>query len=116
MEHQIVPTILFIPTDTHVYAKYSTQESGEGWLQIRGQQIERQEIIEQSMAQLSNELQIALVSLYPVFDTQARSGRLLYDPMDSHWNSEGREVAARYMAESLISAELTGKEISKTSN
>ena len=101
VEHQIVPTILFIPTDTHIYAKYSTLESGQNWLQLREDQINRKEIIEQSMAQLSDELQIALVSLCPVFDTQARSGRLVYDPLDTHWNSEGREVAASHVANLL---------------
>jgi len=104
IQHQITPLVLFIPTDTHVYAQYSTPESGQNWLRIRDEQIAQQEIIEQATIKLACELNVALIDLCPVFKAAVNEGKLLYDPLDTHWNSEGREVAGRHVAEFLLKA------------
>jgi hypothetical protein len=113
IQHQITPLILFIPTDTHVYAEYSTLESGQNWLKIRDEQIAQKENIEQAMIKLSGDLNLTLLSLCPVFEATAREGKLLYDPLDTHWNSEGREVAARHVAEFLLKAASPGKKLAR---
>ena len=38
-ENDITPLVVFIPSTAHIYAEYSTHESGANWLSIRDQQI-----------------------------------------------------------------------------
>jgi SGNH hydrolase-like domain, acetyltransferase AlgX len=35
-----------------------------------------------------------LIDLSPAFEAAASDGKMLYYPLDTHWNSEGREIAA----------------------
>ena len=42
-----------------------------------------------------------MLSLTPVFKAKAAGGMRLYYPLDAHWNSTGREVAAEFVAEEL---------------
>jgi PAS domain S-box-containing protein len=46
-------------------------------------------------------LGVELISLYPAFKQAAQQGKLLYYPLDSHWNEEGRALAANVTAEAL---------------
>jgi hypothetical protein len=55
------------------------------------------------MRQVVEELDIEIMSLTPVLEQAARQGKLLYYPLDPHWNPEGTEVAAKYVAETLKS-------------
>jgi SGNH hydrolase-like domain, acetyltransferase AlgX len=50
---------------------------------------------------LAKQLNIPFIDLCPVFEASARDGKLLYYPFDTHWNSEGREVAAAFVAKTL---------------
>jgi hypothetical protein len=49
---------------------------------------------------------MSLVDLSPFFEAAARRGKMLYYPMDTHWNSDGREVAAATIAKILTSTTL----------
>jgi hypothetical protein len=92
---------MYIPTGAHIYAPYSTDQSGKNWLQIRDQQIGAIMNTEEAITRLARELKIELISLTPIFETGARQGKLLYYQLDPHWNSEGRELAASFLADYL---------------
>jgi hypothetical protein len=100
-ENHIVPILVFIPTKAHIYAEHTTLASGNNWIKIRDQQIAAKDHVEAAMRVLSREIGIELVSLTPVFEDAARKGKFLYYPFDSHWNSEGRQIAANVLAEVL---------------
>ena len=42
-----------------------------------------------------------MISLRPAFEQAARQGKLVYYPLDMHWNEEGRKIAASVTAEAL---------------
>ena len=60
VEHAIVPALLFIPTSAHIYAEYSTDQSGTNWLEIRGEQIRAKRNLENAIVGLSDELGISI--------------------------------------------------------
>jgi len=99
--HEFVPIIVFIPLATEIYAKYSTQESGENWLKVRESQIASTGNNERAARALAKKFDIPLIDLTPTFEEAAQQGVLLYYPMDSHWNEKGREVAAEVTARAL---------------
>jgi hypothetical protein len=100
--------LMYIPAAAHIYAQYSTEQSGEHWLKIRDQQIAAKNNTESAFKQIANELNIDLISLTPVLEEAAQHGELLYYPLDPHWNAEGTELAASFVAESLKSKYLSG--------
>jgi len=93
--------VLYIPTKAHIYAKYTTEKSGEPWLKIKHKQIAAQGWLEQSVSQLCAKIQVRWVSLTPAFEEAARNGELLFYPFDTHWNTEGRQLAAEVVASQL---------------
>jgi hypothetical protein len=95
--------VMYVPAAANVYAQYSTKQSGDNWLQIREQQIQAKTNTEEAMRQVVQELNIELISLSPVLEAAAQQGKLLYYPLDPHWNAEGTEIAASYIAETLKS-------------
>lgn len=99
--NNILPIILYIPVATHIYAEYSTEESGKNWLKIRRYAINAKANTENAVVHLARELDIELISLTPAFESAAKEGRLLYYPLDTHWNSEGRAIAAAFVAQRL---------------
>jgi len=101
IENHIAPIVVYIPIAAHIYAEYSTSESGTNWLKIRGEQIAAKANMENAMTHLVQELRIAFIDLVPAFEAAAQDGKLLYYPFDTHWNSEGRAVAAAYVADIL---------------
>jgi hypothetical protein len=46
--------------------------------------------------------------LTPVFGRAAEEGKLVYYTLDEHWNAEGREIAARFLAQTLRAKYLDG--------
>lgn len=96
--HGIAPLIVYIPTAAHVYAEYSTPESGSQWLRIRERQIVARKNLEQAFETAVAAAGLPFVSLAPVFERAAAHGRMLYYPLDAHWNEEGREIAAEHLA------------------
>ena len=101
VRHGITPILMDIPTKTRIYARYSTERSGKNWLRMRDEQIVAKTNIEKAIALLAAELEIELISLTPAFDAAVGSGSLLYYPLDTHWTSEARELAAQLVAERL---------------
>jgi SGNH hydrolase-like domain, acetyltransferase AlgX len=106
LENHITPIIVYIPMAAHIYAQYSTEESGANWLAIRDEQILAKANAVGAMITLCDELRLSLVDLSPSFEAAARQGKMLYYPMDTHWNSDGREVAAAAIAKVLTSTPL----------
>ncbi len=102
-ENGIVPVVLYIPMAASIYAEFSTAESGENWRRIQHQQAARTRNQENAMLTLCREVGMELVNLGIVFRRAAREGNMVYEPIDTHWNSEGREVAAGFAAETLKS-------------
>ena len=102
-EHGIVPIVLFIPTAAHIYAEYSTDQSGANWLKIRDQQIGAKANLETAIARLSGDLGIEYMSLTPAFESAARNGLQLFDSFSVHMTSRGTEVAGAYVARVLQS-------------
>ena len=101
--NKIIPMIMFIPSADHIYAEYSTQQSGRSWLKIRPEQIAAKANVEQAISTLAHALGIEFVSLSVVFESAAKNGKMLYYPLSTHWNSEGMEVAAVFVAGMLKS-------------
>lgn len=101
LSHAIAPILLYIPTPGHIYATYSTAESGESWLRDREQQILVRDRARAAMLRLVREIDLRLLDLTPPFSAAAARGALLYHTFDAHWNSVGREVAAEYIAAAL---------------
>ena len=97
-KHHIAPLILYIPTAAHIYAEYSAPESGRNWLRIREGQIAARKNVETAIQSLVEDTGLPFLSLAPLFESAAARGRMLYYPLDAHWNAEGREVAAQYLA------------------
>src|SRR5262249_39340954 len=96
-QNAIKPIIMYIPSTAHIYAQYSTEESGENWLKIRRQEVAAKANMEDAMVRVSNELHIKLARLTPVFEAAAREGKMLYYPFDTNWNQTGREFVSTFM-------------------
>ena len=101
LANRLVPIVLYVPTITSIYAEYATNESGEYWLRFRRDQIARKTIIQGAMISLADELGFKFIDLTMPFEAAAAAGKLLYQRFDTHWNSEGKAVAAEYVAKNL---------------
>jgi len=106
-KNEISLIVMYIPAAAHVYAQYSTIQSGENWRRIREQQIQAKTNTEEAMNQMAKELDVDLISLTPILEEAASRGKLLYYPLDPHWNVEGTELAASYVAQNLKSRYLS---------
>ena len=60
---------------------------------------------------LAASVDVRLVSLTPVFKARAADGVQLYYPLDTHWNSAGRETAATFVAAELGKAMHGGRRL-----
>lgn len=97
----ITPLILYIPTALQVYASYTSQASGGQWLAVRDRQIAVRHNTELAIKVVADESGVELISLTPVFEHAAEEGKMVYYALDAHWNAEGREIAARFVADVL---------------
>ena len=97
----IEPLLVFIPTKAHIDAPYTTEESGEWWLAVKQGQISRRGLLEQAVSEICAEIPLRCLRLTPAFENAAREGELLYYPFDTHWNSEGRQLAAEIVSSEL---------------
>jgi hypothetical protein len=102
-KNEIKPLILYIPTATRIYAKYTTEQSGANWLSIRDKYLAASDNSEQVVAGISQRVGVEFLSLTPIFSAAAKKGRLIYHQLDSHWNSEGAELAAAHVVNILKS-------------
>jgi hypothetical protein len=71
------------------------------WRDIREGQIAVRQNTEAAVRLTVEQAGLKFVSLSPVFAKVAAEGRMLYYPLDAHWNVEGREVAAQFVADIL---------------
>jgi hypothetical protein len=99
--NRISPLVLYIPTALQVYASYTTQASGAQWLAVRDRQIALRRNTELAIKVVADEGGVDLISLTPVFERAAAEGKMVYYALDAHWNAEGREIAARFVADVL---------------
>jgi hypothetical protein len=106
--HGIVPLVLYIPTASQIYAEYSSPASGSQWLDIRERQIAARQNTESAVRTAVEEAGLGFVSLSPLFKDAAAEGKMLYYPLDAHWNAEGRELAAQFIA-GILQTKLTTK-------
>jgi hypothetical protein len=99
--NRITPLVLYIPTALQVYAPYTTQASGAQWLAVRDRQIVVRRNTELAIKVLADENGLDVISFTPVFERAAAEGKMVYYALDAHWNAEGREIAARFVADVL---------------
>jgi hypothetical protein len=104
----IMPMVLYIPTAVQIYAPYSTKASGVNWLKEVKTQIAVRRNTEAAVSALARGAGVDFFSLTPVFGGAAAQGKMVYYPLDAHWNAEGREIAASFMAQTLQSKYLDG--------
>ena len=112
-ENQIVPLLLYIPAVTEIYSQYITPQSGKNWLRLRESLIATQRADEEAARRLAANVGIEMISLRPAFEQAARQGKLVYYPLDMHWNEEGRKIAASVTAEALRALPSEEREITK---
>jgi hypothetical protein len=103
--HGIVPVVVFIPNKIEVYGAHSTDQSGSRFLAKMGQQRQFEDSSHDAFVALAEDSALPVVDLIPAFRSAAADGRLLYYPFDTHWNPEGRQLAAHILAESLTRLE-----------
>lgn len=99
--NRITPLVLYIPTALQVYATYTTQASGAQWLAVRDRQIAVRQNTETAIKIVADESGLDFISFTPVFERAAAEGKMVYYALDAHWNAEGREIAARFVADVL---------------
>lgn len=102
-ENGITPMILYVPTAAHIYARHSTATSGWNWLRMRDEQIAASDHTENAVKRLARESNIDFISLSPVFRLAAKNGKMVYYPLDAHWNSQGIDIASQFVADLLKS-------------
>jgi hypothetical protein len=95
--------ILNIPRSATIYAQYSTAKSGKDWRASMAAEIARAKNTESALLSLAKELNIEVINLREVYEPAAKEGRVVYEQIDTHWNLEGRELAAESVATRLTS-------------
>ena len=101
VEHNITPSILFVPTASHIYAQYSTDRSGREWRLVRDEQVRAKDNLEGAVARLSAELGIPFISLTAPFEAAAKNGAALYDSFSVHLTAQGADIGGRHVAAAL---------------
>jgi PAS domain S-box-containing protein len=109
--NQITPIVLYVPAPARIYAPFSTEQSGQNWLAMRGREIANKDFVESKVIRIVKSLDLGFISLSPVFERVAKDGKLLYYHLDPHWNSEGREIAAAVVADLLRSQYLPSSSV-----
>ena len=99
-ENGIEPVLVYIPSKIEVYADYATANSGKEFNTLEKHYPDRNNASE-AITILSEELNVSLVNLLPHFKRLTEQGELLYHPFDSHWNMDGINAAARFVAMAL---------------
>jgi acetyltransferase AlgX (SGNH hydrolase-like protein) len=97
----ITPVILYIPAAIQVYGRRFTGQGGSFVQEKMKNQVQFESNEAEASATLAAQNEIRYINLLPVFQCLAARGKLLYYPFDTHWNREGREAAAEYVAVSL---------------
>ena len=97
----IVPMLVFIPTKAGVYGPLVADGSGSSVLARMPTQLKIEAVSFEAVKSLAQQLRLSFVDLRTPFRALARQGELLYYPLDTHWNSRGRQAAAEVLARAL---------------
>ena len=97
-ENQIKPVVVFIPSSTHIFLPYVI--SGLSAKEYQ-RQLAAKTAVEEMLEELTKKSGIPWISLTPSFEKAAEEGKILYYPTDTHWNTEGRELAAEVLEKAL---------------
>lgn len=88
----IQPVVMFIPTAAHIYLPYAKLPavSIEGAEEQKRNRFELEKVVQKKVI----ETKIPWLNLVDDFEKAAQSGKFLYYETDTHWNTEGRKLAA----------------------
>lgn len=109
-EHGIVPIVVFIPSKIEVYGAQNSRRSGANILRKIETQLQFENNSRDALVTLIDEINLPFVDLLPVFRSLAKEGKVLYYPFDTHWNLEGRRVASKLIAASLVNHQIPANE------
>lgn len=98
----IKPVFLFIPSTSHIYLPYAEMPAVSKD-DLRHRAAVRHDL-ENTLREMNKRLFIRWVSLTEPFEKAAFEGEYLYYPADTHWNSQGRQLAAEILADTLKTA------------
>ena len=101
----ITPVLVFIPSSTHIFLPHATPWIYRAINRNFEKQMRSRPHVETMVGTLARELGIPGIDLTPSFEEATKAGRVLYYVSDTHWNSEGRELAAKIVASALSSGE-----------
>src|SRR4030095_638847 len=101
-QYGIQPIVVFVPTTIEVYGSQYLENSNKHFLEKIKTQLQFENNSHEAFLQLIKDTKLRLVDLLPKFREEARAGKLLYYPFDTHWNVEGRRVAAELIGSSLV--------------
>lgn len=85
----IRPLVFFIPSTADIYKPYSSEAQAPD------------SHVEEAVQKAAADAQIDFLSLGPAYRQAAREGKMLYYTGDTHWNEEGRQIAADSVKEKL---------------
>ncbi|MFM1815913.1 MAG: hypothetical protein RLZ98_2608 [Pseudomonadota bacterium] len=108
-ENSIRSHIVFIPTKGRVYSRFA-HDGGTNWMTRRSAASFDGEHVETAVASIVRRAGLEFVSLTPAFTAAADQGRLLFYRFDSHWNTDGRELAAKVVATHLALSRSSAKQ------
>jgi hypothetical protein len=101
LELNMTPVVLYIPTKIKVYGSFYSPRSGQRFLETISRQLEVESSSAEALLAITSDLNLRTLNLLPYFKQLAAEGKLLYYPFDTHWNLEGRQAAARFLAARL---------------
>jgi hypothetical protein len=101
-QYDIEPLVVFVPTKIEVYGSQYLETSGKQFLEKIKTQLEFENNSHEAFLRLVKATKLRFVDLLPEFRAKARAGQLLYYPFDSHWNVEGRRIAAALIGHSFV--------------
>ncbi len=104
--HGVKPVTVFIPMKSHVLAPFTTSASSSEWMAVRDQQIRDRGNVETAFRTLAESAGLDVISLTEPFTEAVRVGEIPYYPYDTHWNSQGRQIAAEFLAAELVALPL----------
>jgi len=101
LECGATPILVFLPLKIGVYGVTVSENNEAAFLERVAQQLRVQDESVKALQTLTDELGIRLIDVTPEFRRAAQAGELLYYPADTHWNVQGRQKAARIVADAL---------------
>ncbi len=102
-QNGIAPAVLFIPDKAHIYGDYVTRRSQTAWLaDHRDEWLKNKNNLESAVQQSAAKAGLPWVSLTRPFEEAAAGDKIIFYPTDTHWNSEGRALAADFIRQSAV--------------